>query len=128
MSVDADYEIFVDAAFAFGGVDKHGALKLPLCLRTSGEFDRLSDHRPLLRLWWADAGDCRVVRRRGNARAAACLDRGSIGACCGRDRNGLWNMVWGRSAITSQALMRWRVALQFIALCLVMAGLYLSVK
>jgi hypothetical protein len=30
MSVDADYEIFVDAAFAFGGVDKHGALKLPL--------------------------------------------------------------------------------------------------
>ena len=41
---------------------------------------------------------------------------------------GLWNMVWGRSAITSQALMRWRVALQFIALCLVMAALYLSVK
>jgi hypothetical protein len=37
-------------------------------------------------------------------------------------------MVWGRSAITSQALMRWRVALQFIALCLVMAALYLSVK
>ena len=36
---------------------------------------------------------------------------------------GLWNMVWGRSAI-----MRWRVALQFIALCLVMAALYLSVK
>jgi Hypoxia induced protein conserved region len=41
---------------------------------------------------------------------------------------GLWNMVWGRSAITSQALMHWRVALQFIALCLVMAALYLSVK
>ena len=41
---------------------------------------------------------------------------------------GLWNMVWGRSAITSQALMRWRVALQFIAICLVMAALYLSVK
>ena len=41
---------------------------------------------------------------------------------------GLRNMVWGRSATTSQALMRWRVALQFIALCLVMAALYLSVK
>jgi hypothetical protein len=41
---------------------------------------------------------------------------------------GLWNMVWRRSAITSQALMRWRVAMQFIALCLVMAALYLSVK
>ena len=37
---------------------------------------------------------------------------------------GLWNMVWGRSAVTSQSLMRWRVALQFIALCLVMAALY----
>jgi hypothetical protein len=41
---------------------------------------------------------------------------------------GLWNMVWGRSAVTSQTLMRWRVALQFLALCLVMAALYLSVK
>lgn len=41
---------------------------------------------------------------------------------------GLWNMVWGRSASTSQALMRWRVALQFIALCVVMAALFLSVK
>jgi hypothetical protein len=30
VSVDADYEVFVDAAFAFGGVDQHGALKLPL--------------------------------------------------------------------------------------------------
>jgi hypothetical protein len=41
---------------------------------------------------------------------------------------GLWNMVWGRSASTSQALMRWRVVLQFIALCLVMVALFLSVK
>lgn len=41
---------------------------------------------------------------------------------------GLWNMVWGRSASTSQTLMRWRVVLQFIALCLVMAALFLSVK
>jgi hypothetical protein len=37
----------------------------------------------------------------------------SIGACGGRDvlLLGLWNMVWGRSANTSQALMRWRVVL-----------------
>jgi Hypoxia induced protein conserved region len=41
---------------------------------------------------------------------------------------GLWNMVWGRSAKTSQTLMRWRVLLQFIAVCLVMAALFLSVK
>ena len=33
---------------------------------------------------------------------------------------------WGRSAVTSQRLRR--VALQFIALCLVMAALYLSVR
>jgi hypoxia induced protein len=41
---------------------------------------------------------------------------------------GLWNMVWRRSASTSKALMRWRVVLQFIALCLVMTALFLSVK
>jgi hypothetical protein len=41
---------------------------------------------------------------------------------------GLRNMAWGRSASTSQTLMRWRVVLQFIALCLVMAALVLSVK
>ena len=51
-----------------------------------GSLIAFSDHRPLLRPWWADAGDCRVVRRRGTARAAACRDRGSIGVCCGRDR------------------------------------------
>ena len=39
---------------------------------------------------------------------------------------GLRNMVWGRSATTSQALMRWRVALQFIALCLVIRSLSLG--
>ena len=39
---------------------------------------------------------------------------------------GLWNMVMPRgSPNTSQTLMRWRVVLQFIALCLVMAALYL---
>jgi Hypoxia induced protein conserved region len=41
---------------------------------------------------------------------------------------GLWNMMPGGSPNTSQTLMRWRVLLQFIALCLVMAALYLSGK
>ena len=41
---------------------------------------------------------------------------------------GLWNMMPGGSPNTSQTLMRWRVVLQFIALCLVMAALYLSGK
>lgn len=38
---------------------------------------------------------------------------------------GLWNRVSGRSLNTSQWIMRWRVVLQFIALCLAMAALYL---
>ena len=42
---------------------------------------------------------------------------------------GLWDMVSGRSPNTSQRVMRWRVVLvQFIAICLVMAALYLSAK
>jgi NADH:ubiquinone oxidoreductase subunit H len=40
---------------------------------------------------------------------------------------GLWNMMRG-SQSTSQTMMRWRVVLQFIALCFVMAALYLSGK
>ena len=39
---------------------------------------------------------------------------------------GLWNMMSGGRPNTSQTLMSWRVVLQFIALCLVMAALYLS--
>lgn len=39
---------------------------------------------------------------------------------------GLWNMLRGGSPNTSQLLMRWRVVLQFLALCLVMAAIYLS--
>jgi hypothetical protein len=39
---------------------------------------------------------------------------------------GLWEMVSGRSPNTSQRVMRWRVVLQFIAICLVMATLHLS--
>jgi Hypoxia induced protein conserved region len=39
---------------------------------------------------------------------------------------GLWRMVSGGSLNTSQRVMRWRVVLQFIALCLVMGALYLS--
>ena len=41
---------------------------------------------------------------------------------------GLWNMLRGGSPNTSQKLMRWRVVLQFIALCLVMAAIYFSGK
>jgi len=41
---------------------------------------------------------------------------------------GMWNVISGRSPNTSQKVMRWRVVLQFIALCLVMAALYLSGK
>ena len=40
----------------------------------------------------------------------------------------LWRMVSGGSLNTSQRVMRWRVVLQFIALCLVMAALYLFGK
>ena len=41
---------------------------------------------------------------------------------------GLWNMMRGGSPNLSQMLMRWRVVLQFIALCLVMAAIYFSGK
>ena len=41
---------------------------------------------------------------------------------------GLWNRISGRSLNTSQSVMRWRVVLQFIALCLAMAALYLLGK
>lgn len=37
---------------------------------------------------------------------------------------GLWNMMRGGSANLSQALMRWRVGLQFLAIVLIMAALY----
>ena len=39
---------------------------------------------------------------------------------------GLWNMLRGGSPNLSQTLMRWRVVLQFVALCLVMAAIYFS--
>lgn len=39
---------------------------------------------------------------------------------------GLLNMARGGSASTSQKLMRWRVALQFIAICVVMAAVYFA--
>ena len=39
---------------------------------------------------------------------------------------GLWNMLRGGNPNLSQTLMRWRVVLQFIALCLVMAAIYFS--
>ena len=39
---------------------------------------------------------------------------------------GLWNMTRGGSASRSQTLMRWRVGLQFVAVLLLMAGLYFT--
>jgi hypothetical protein len=39
---------------------------------------------------------------------------------------GLWNMLRGGSSNLSQTLMRWRVILQFIAIVIVMAVIYLS--
>ena len=37
---------------------------------------------------------------------------------------GLWNMLRGGSPNRSQTLMRWRVVLQFIAIVILMAGLW----
>ncbi len=39
---------------------------------------------------------------------------------------GLWNMMRGGSANKSQMFMRWRVGLQFIAIIILMGGLWLS--
>jgi len=39
---------------------------------------------------------------------------------------GLWNMMRGGSASRYQTLMRWRVGLQFVAVLLLMAGLYFA--
>jgi hypothetical protein len=39
---------------------------------------------------------------------------------------GLWNMLRGNSANRSQALMRWRVGLQFVAIVIIMVTVYLT--
>lgn len=39
---------------------------------------------------------------------------------------GLWNMMRGGDPNRSQSLMRWRVILQFVAICLVLAAVWLS--
>lgn len=39
---------------------------------------------------------------------------------------GLWNMFRGGNPGLSQRLMRWRVGLQFAAICIIMAVIYLS--
>ena len=39
---------------------------------------------------------------------------------------GMWNMLRGGSPNLSQTLMRWRVILQFVALCIIMAAIYLA--
>jgi len=39
---------------------------------------------------------------------------------------GIWNMMKGNNPGTSQKLMRWRVILQFIAICVLMTAIYTS--
>jgi hypothetical protein len=39
---------------------------------------------------------------------------------------GLLNMARGGSSSRSQTLMRWRVVLQFIAICIIMGAIYFS--
>ena len=39
---------------------------------------------------------------------------------------GLWNMMRGGSASKSQMFMRWRVGLQFVAIILLMLGVWFS--
>lgn len=41
---------------------------------------------------------------------------------------GLWNMMRGDNPNLSQKLMRWRVILQFVAVCAVMAAIYVVQK
>ncbi len=39
---------------------------------------------------------------------------------------GLWNMMRGGSPNRSQTLMRWRVLLQFVAVCVIMGAIWFS--
>lgn len=39
---------------------------------------------------------------------------------------GLWNMTRGNSANKSQMFMRWRVGLQFVAIIILVAGVYFT--
>ncbi|MBZ8132672.1 twin transmembrane helix small protein [Afifella sp. IM 167] len=39
---------------------------------------------------------------------------------------GLWNMLRGGSSSRSQQLMRWRVGLQFVAIIILMSGLWIA--
>ena len=41
---------------------------------------------------------------------------------------GLWNMMRGGNPSTSQKLMRWRVGLQFAAICVAMVTIWLMSK
>ncbi len=41
---------------------------------------------------------------------------------------GLWNMMRSRSPSASQKLMRWRVGLQFLAIIIIMATVYVAHK
>lgn len=39
---------------------------------------------------------------------------------------GLWNMMQGNNPNLSQKLMRWRVGLQFAAVCILMSAIYFT--
>lgn len=39
---------------------------------------------------------------------------------------GLWNMLRGGDPVRSQKLMRWRVILQFLAICAAMAAIWFA--
>ena len=41
---------------------------------------------------------------------------------------GLWNMMRGGNPNFSQKLMRWRVGLQFAAVCIIMATIFLAAR
>ena len=41
---------------------------------------------------------------------------------------GLWNMMRGGDANTSQKLMRWRVILQFVAIIIIMGTIWITGK
>ncbi len=41
---------------------------------------------------------------------------------------GLWNMARGGSSHRSQKLMRWRIALQFLCVIVIMTALYFTVQ
>ena len=39
---------------------------------------------------------------------------------------GLWNMMKGKNPNRSQKLMRWRIGLQFVAICIILAYVFVT--